>query len=110
MTSPQDVYRDLKARAYGAAKLTAGCGDPEAQSSGYADVFDMIMSNSGHSRQTTFVGLLPTILSKDDCQSLLDGMAWEYVKLENWAAYASLEVAEVGQALTEQKGTPGDRY
>jgi hypothetical protein len=110
VTSPQDVYRNLKARAYGAARLTSGCGDREAQSKGYADVFDMIMSNSSHSRQTTFVALLPTIFAEKECQDLLDGMAWEYVKLEKWATYLSLEVAEIGQALSEQKGTPGDRY
>jgi hypothetical protein len=104
MTSQQDAYSGLKARAYGAAKVTAGCGDPEAQASGYADVFDLIMSNSAHSRQATFVGLLPTILCGGDCQVLLDGMAWEYAKLESWAAYTNREVRETAPV----KGSRGD--
>jgi hypothetical protein len=94
MTHAPDLYGALKERAYGAAKITAGCGDSEAQTNGYADVFDMIMSNSDHSRQAAFVGLLPSILSEEQRQVLLDGMAREYAKLESWMTYVNREMSE----------------
>ena len=82
-----DSYNALKRRAYGAAIVTSGCGDAEAQASGFKDVFALIMSDSAHSRQATFVTLLPTILSDSERRLLLDAMARDYAGAKDWDAY-----------------------
>jgi hypothetical protein len=88
MAQESELYSVLKEQAYGAAQVTAGCGNSEAHIKGFIDVFDLIMSNSNHSRQPTFLGLLPEIIpSEGDRQVLLDGMAREYAGLNDWAAY-----------------------
>jgi hypothetical protein len=45
MTHAPDLYSDLKGRAYDAATVTVGCGNIHVYATGYADVFDKIMSN-----------------------------------------------------------------
>lgn len=89
---PSGLYGIMKGRSYGVAQVASGCSNAEAQARGFADLFEMIMSDSDHARQATFLLLLPsTIPAEVHRRILLDGMAKEYVDCEDWMAYADKE-------------------
>lgn len=91
MTLKKPLYDNLKGLAYGAAQIATGRSNPEAQAEGFRDVFDLIMSDSNHSRQPVFLGLIANELSQDQHKILLDGMAKEYAGCDGWLAYVDRE-------------------
>jgi hypothetical protein len=76
---------------YGAAQIATSRTNPDAQAEGFRDVFDLIMSDSDHSRQPVFLGLVGKALSDDQRKILLDGMAKEYAGCDGWLAYIDRE-------------------
>lgn len=86
---PPGLYGIMKGRSYGIAQIASDCSNAEAQARGFADLFEMIMSDSDHARQATFLLLLPsTIPAEAHRRILLDGMAKEYADCEDWMDYA----------------------
>ena len=81
-----NLYPILKGRAYHLAQMSiAPCPQGE-------DLLAVIMSDSDHARQATFLLLLPQhIPSEAHRQILLDGLAREYAGVDGWMAYVALE-------------------
>lgn len=85
-------YEVLKGRSYGIAQIASGCSNGEAQAKGFADVFGMVVSDSDHARQASFLLLLSsTVPVKAHRQIILDGMAREYANSDSWMAYVEKE-------------------
>ena len=85
------LYENLKGQVYDLAQVAAGRGNAEAQTEGYRDVYDLIMSDSDHLRQQAFLGMIMTRLSDKQRPVLLDGMAKEYASSDGWMAYVDRE-------------------
>jgi|GEM_PF-2169768 len=86
-----NLYSNLKGKAYGLACITSSRDNRSAKQDGYADVYDLVMSDSNHKRQAFFLMMLPQQLSEKQRQILLDGMAKEYQSCDGWMAYVDRE-------------------
>jgi hypothetical protein len=85
------VYDGLKGVTYDWATACAKRTNPDAQTDGFKDVFDLIMSDSDHARQSSFLMGLSGFITTDQSKVLLDGLAREYAGLEGWMAYVERE-------------------
>ncbi|GJD96603.1 hypothetical protein [Methylobacterium iners] len=85
------LYENLKGQVYDIAQIAAGRGNAEAQTEGFRDVYDLIMSDSDHPRQPAFLGLIMDRLSEKQRPILLDGLAREYAGVDSWMAYVDRE-------------------
>lgn len=89
-----DLYEMLKGRAYGLAQTATGCSNQEAKTRGFRSVYDMLMSDSEHMRQQTFLATLENVIpSEGHRRILLNGMAKEFTDLPDWPAYVARETA-----------------
>ncbi|ACN14572.1 hypothetical protein HRM2_14630 [Desulforapulum autotrophicum HRM2] len=86
-----NLYSNLKGKAYGLACITSSRDNRSAKQEGYADVYDLIMSDSNHNRQAFFLMMLPHQQSEKQRQILLDGMAKEYQNCSSWLEYVDRE-------------------
>jgi len=86
-----DLYGIMKGKAYGLATITCGRNNAEAKTEGYRDVFDLLMSDSDHPRQSQFLLQLQSILPEGHRVILLDGLAKEYAGLSGWQEYVERE-------------------
>jgi hypothetical protein len=85
-------YGVLKGRAYSIATIATGRSNTDAQSAGFKDVYDLLMSDSDHPRQAAFLTLLTDdVMPEEHRKILLDGMATEYAGLEGWLRYVERE-------------------
>jgi len=67
-------YDVLKGRAYSIATIATGRSNADAQASGFKDVYDLLMSDSDHSRQAAFLTLLTDdVMPESHRKILLDG-------------------------------------
>jgi hypothetical protein len=85
------LYDIMKGKAYSLAATVSGKTNPDAQTAGFKDVFDYIMSDSDHPRQAAFLLSLSDVLPEGHRLILLDGMAKEYTNLDSWMAYVDRE-------------------
>ena len=87
------LYETLKANTYGLVCHCTGSNSHAAESAGYADVYDLLMSDVDHLRVQQFLERLPDEpgMGKRECEVLLDGLAAEYRGCDTW-----LEVREGG--------------
>lgn len=85
------LYQVLKGRAYEYAQLAAGRGNTEAQAAGRRDVYDLIMSDSDHPRQTAFLTHIHREMPEGHRRVLLDGLAREYAGVDGWMEYVARE-------------------
>lgn len=87
-----EAYEGLKARAYQVAVSSAGCGHADAKARGYADVFDLLMTDHEGTCQDRFLAMLASEISDAEARRrLLDGMAAEYAGTNGWMAYLHRE-------------------
>lgn len=91
MNPANPLYESLKGQVYDLAQIAAGRGNAEARIEGFKDVYDLIMSDSDHSRQPAFINLIVGRLSEKQRPILLDGLAREYADLDGWMAYVDRE-------------------
>jgi hypothetical protein len=86
-------YSVLKGRAYSIAAIATGRSNADAQASG--DVYDLLMSDSDHSRQQAFLALLTDdVMPEAHRKILLDGLAKEYAGFEGWLQYVERETRQ----------------
>lgn len=63
--------------------------------SGFRDIWDLIMSDSDHSRQFLFLAWLPEWLPDEkDRMALLDQLASDYQGCKDWLSYVDRETSE----------------
>ena len=79
-----DLYSITKGKAYSLACIVSGRNNAEAKTEGFKDVFDLIMSDSGRSRQAHFLLQLTPLMAEGHRKILLDGLAREYAGLDGW--------------------------
>ena len=91
---PGHLYTILKGKVYGEACIYSGHNNHSAQVAGYKDVFDVIMSDSDHSRQPLFIMHLVQTMPQGHRQILLDDMAREYASVDGWMDYVDQENME----------------
>jgi hypothetical protein len=85
-----DLYPIMKGKAYRLAKTIIA---PKSQDED--DLLKTIMSDSDHTRQATFLTMLPTVIpAVAHRQILLDGLAREYAGVTDWMAYVERETSE----------------
>lgn len=89
--SHDPLYENLKGKAYHLAETITAHTHITAKAKGFEDLWDMIMSDSDHVRQFTFLTQLHTVLSESQRQILLDGLAKQYQDCDGWLAYVDRE-------------------
>lgn len=86
------AYQGLKVQVYQFAVASAGCGHSDAKALGYADVFDLLMTDHEGACQHNFLAMLSSEISDANTRRiLLDGMAAEYAGTKGWMAYLHSE-------------------
>ena len=75
------TYKTVKADIYGFVCQCTGSNNHAAESAGYADVYDFLMSDAAHLRMKHFLAQITeeTGISESQRAVLLDGLAAEYL-------------------------------
>lgn len=82
-------YKSLKNRVFSMACACTGSHNHAAESAGYVDVFDLLISDRDHPRVKYFLQQLvdEAALSDNQRKKLLDGLVNEYQQMTNWADF-----------------------
>lgn len=87
------LYKTLKADTYGFVCHCTGSNNHAAESAGYADVYDLLMSDAAHLRVKHFLAQLAdeTGINESQREVLLDGLATEYRGCAGWMEFVKLK-------------------
>lgn len=86
-----ELYDVMKRKAYALASSVTGTSNTDAKAAGYEDLWDLLMTDSDHPRQSMFLMGLPHVLSEKQRRILLDGLAREYTDADGWLDYVRRE-------------------